>query len=196
MKIGVKVGDVMTRSFVSVSPETSVSECSKIMIANKVGSLIVKTERKLDGIMTEGDMIKAIAGKKDLSKIKAKDVMSTKVVTISPGEDMYVALKKMRGRKIRWLPVVVKGKVIGMLTVKDIIRIEPSLFDIVSEFQPIREEEYKLKAVKERKKRMLEAGEESEEKEEGMCEECDAYGPVQNVDGKMLCEECAEEKSE
>ena len=66
MKIGVKVGDVMTRSFVSVSPETSVSECSKIMIANKVGSLIVKTERKLDGIMTEGDLIKAIAGKKDL----------------------------------------------------------------------------------------------------------------------------------
>ena len=193
MKIGVKVGDVMTRNFISVNPEMTVSECSKIMISNKVGPLIVKSGSKLDGIMTEGDVIKAIALKKDLSKVKAKDVMSKKVVTISPGEDMYEALKRMRGKKIRWLPVAVNGKVIGMLTVKDIIRIEPSLFDIVSEFQPIREEEYKLKAVKERKKRMLASGEEREKKEDGMCEECDAYAPLQNVDGKMLCENCKDE---
>ena len=190
MKIGVKVGDVMTRQFVSVSPDIPISECSRIMIANKVGSLIIKSaQQKLEGILTEGDIIKSIANSKNLDKIKAKDIMSKKVVTISPSEDMYQALKKMRGKKIRWLPVVANNKVIGMLTVKDILRIEPSLFDIVSEFQPIREEAEKLKAIKERKKRIIEAGKE-ETSDEGPCEECETYGPLSKVDGKMLCESC------
>jgi CBS domain-containing protein len=192
MKIGVKVGDVMTREFISVSPDTPVSICSKIMIAKKVGSLIVKTGQKLEGIMTEGDIIKAIAKSKNLSKIKARDIMTKKVVTIGPSEDMYEALKKMRGKKIRWLPVTVKGNVIGMLTVKDILRIEPSLFDIVSEFTPIKEEEEKFKAIALRKKRKAEAEGELWSKE-GECEECGAYGVLYNVDGKLICEECKDE---
>jgi len=193
MKIGVKVGDVMTRNFVAVSPEISISECSKIMIANKVGSLIVKSAKQiLEGILTEGDIISVIAKSKNLEKIKAKDVMTKKVLTISPSEDMYEALKKMRGKKIRWLPVVIKDRVIGMLTVKDIIKIEPSLFDIVAEFQPIREEQEKLKAIKQRKKRMLEVGEE-EKGDEGQCEECGNYGPIYKVDGKTICESCKDE---
>jgi len=196
MKIGVKVGDIMTRNFVSVAPEISIAECSKIMIANKVGSLIIKSaQQRLEGILTEGDIIGVIAKSKNLEKIKAKDVMTRKVATITPSEDMYEALKKMRGKKIRWLPVVIKEKVIGMLTVKDIIRIEPSLFDIVSEFQPIREESEKLKAIKERKKRMLEAGGE-DESEEGQCEECGNYGSIYKVDGKNLCESCKDEIQE
>jgi len=100
MKIGVKVGDVMTREFVFVSPNATVAECSKVMIAKKVGSLIVKSDHQLEGILTEGDVIKAIAKSKNLSKIKAKDVMSKKVLTVSPSADMYEALKKMRGKKI------------------------------------------------------------------------------------------------
>ena len=193
MKIGVKVGDVMTRKFISVNPEMTVSECSKIMISNKVGSLIVKSDGKLEGIMTEGDAIKAIALKKDLSKVKAKDIMTKKVVTINPSADMYDALKKMRGKKIRWLPVTVKNKVIGMLTVKDILRVEPSLFDIVSEFTPIREEAEKLKIISMRKKRKSEAEGEIWSKE-GECEECGSYNVLYNIDGRFICEECKEEE--
>jgi CBS domain-containing protein len=193
MKIGVKVGDVMTRNFISVNPEMTVSECSKIMISNKVGSLIVKSDGRLEGIMTEGDVIKAIALKKDLSKVKAKDIMTTKVVTINPSADMYEALKKMRGKKIRWLPVTVKNKVIGMLTVKDILRIEPSLFDIVSEFTTIREETEKLKTISMRKKRKSEAEGEIWSKE-GECEECGSYNVLYNIDGRFICEDCKDEE--
>jgi len=193
MKIGVKVGDVMTREFVSVSPEMPITECSKIMISKKVGSLIVKTGQKLDGILTEGDVIKAIAKSKNLSKVSARDVMTKKVVSVSPSEDMYTALNKMRGKKIRWLPVTVKGHVIGMLTVKDILRIEPGLFDIVSEFTPIKEESEKLKAIALRKKRRAEAEGEVWSKE-GECEECNAYGVLYNIDGRMVCEDCKDEE--
>ena len=151
MKTGIKTGDIMTRIFVSILPNTTVSQCSKEMLSKKVGSLIVKDGQKLLGILTEGDIIKAIAKRKDLTKIKAKEVMTKKVVTVSPNEDLYVALKKMKGKKIRWLPVVVKGRVIGLITIKDIIVLEPKLFDIVAEFTPIREEAKKIKLIKARK---------------------------------------------
>jgi len=192
MKIGIKVGDIMTRQFVFVSPETSISECSKIMISKKVGSLIVKTGQKLEGILTEGDIIRAIARTKNLSGIKAKEVMTRKVYSIGPSEDIYSALEIMKKKEIRWLPVTVKGRVIGLLTIKDILKIEPSLFDIVSEFTPIKEEREKFNAINLRKKAKTEASGEVWVRE-GECEKCGAYGVLYKIDGEMLCEECKDE---
>ncbi len=189
MKVGIKAGDVMTRTFVSVSPETSAAQCAKEMIQKKVGSLIVKENQNLVGILTEGDIIRSIAKKKDLSKIKAKEVMTRKVVTISPNEDIYQALTKMKGKKIRWLPVTVQGRVIGMITVKDIVVIEPELYDIVAEFTPIKEEEKKLRMIEMRKKKKaLEMGEVWAK--EGECQECGAYGVLYKFDGRLICEDC------
>jgi len=195
MKIGVKVGDVMTRSFISVSPEMSVAQCAKEMISKRVGSLIVKDNQHLRGIITEGDIIKEIAGKKNLSQVKAKEIMTRSVVSVSPSEDIYNALTKMRGKKVRWLPVTVKGRVIGMLTIKDILRIEPSLFEIVKEFTPIKEEAEKMKAIGLRKKRAALASGELWSKE-GECEECGAFGILYNLDGRMICEDCKDEESD
>jgi CBS domain-containing protein len=193
MKIGVKVGDVMTREFVAVSPETTAAQCAKEMMAKHVGSLIVKDGQSLKGIITEGDIIKAIASKKNLSQIKAEDVMTKSVISVGPSEDMYDALIKMRGKKVRWLPVTVKGRVIGMLTVKDILRVEPSLFEIVRGFTPIKEEKEKFLAIKSRKKRDSLARGDIWTKE-GECEECGSFGLLYSIDGKLVCEECKDEE--
>ena len=193
MKIGVKIGDVMTRTFVSVAPNATVSQCSKEMISKGVGSLIVKEGQKLMGILTEGDIIRAIGKKKDLTKIKASEIMTRKVTTVGPNDDMYEALNKMKAKKVRWLPVTIKGRVIGLLTIKDVLVIEPSLFDIVSEFTPIKEEEKKLKLVEMRKKqKTLEMGEVWVK--EGECQECEAYGVLYSKDGRLICEACKEEE--
>lgn len=193
MKIGVKVGDVMTREFVSVSSDLPVSLCAREMMAKHVGSLIVKDNQNLKGIITEGDVIKAIAQKKNLSKIKAKDIMTKSVISIGPSEDMYDALIKMRGKRVRWLPVTVKGRVIGMITVKDILRIEPSLFEIVKEFTPIKEEEEKYAAIKARKRRDSLARGDIWARE-GECDECGSFGLLYNVEGRLLCEDCKNEE--
>ena len=67
----IKVGDFMTRDFVSTSSDTNLKECAKIMIKKKVGSIIITKEGRLDGILTEKDIIYAIVKKseKDLGKI-------------------------------------------------------------------------------------------------------------------------------
>ncbi len=193
MEVGIKVGDVMTREFVSVKPNISIVECAKEMIKNKVGSLIIKENHRLHGILTEGDIIRAIAKGMNLSTTKAKNIMTTKVVTIKPEKDMYEALVLMKKKKVRWLPVVVKGTAIGMLTAKDILRIEPSLFDTFVETAEIKEEAAKLRAAKigrgEAKERAALAAGVAWIKE-GDCQECGAYGILYNIDGMLLCEDC------
>ena len=71
MDTGIKVGDLMTRNFIHVAPETNLRQCAKTMIKKRVGSLIIKDGDKLKGILTEKDIIWAIVkkSKKDLNKV-------------------------------------------------------------------------------------------------------------------------------
>lgn len=181
MKIGVKVGDIMTRNFISVKPDTSILDCAKKMVKKRVGSLVLKEDNKLRGIITEGDIIWAMTKKsrKDLESIKASTIAPKKLVTIKPSADLYQALQKMKRTKYRWLPVTTKGNIIGFLTLKDILRIEPGLFDTASEIMQIREESRKL----ERRKAGVSF-------KEGICEECGNFDLLYKVDSRAICEDC------
>lgn len=181
MKTGVRVGDIMTRNFFSVKPETSILDCAKNMVKKRVGSLILKEGDELKGIITEGDIIWAMTKKpaKELSKIKASEIAPKKLITISPSADLYQALQKMKKTKYRWLPVTLNRNIIGFLTLKDVLRIEPGLFETVSEIMQIREESEKLKRRK--------AGEIFKE---GSCEDCGRFGLLYKLDNRMICEEC------
>ncbi|MBU2576460.1 MAG: CBS domain-containing protein, partial [Nanoarchaeota archaeon] len=163
MDTGIKVGDLMTRNFIHVSPETDLKTCAKTMVKKRVGSLIIKDGDKLKGILTEKDIIWAVVkkSKKDLKNIKAKDLMKRKVVTIKPGADITDAMTKFRKKKLRRLPVVENGKLIGFLTTNDILRIDPGLYQSIAETVKIREETEKLK------RSSIEAPRKS-----GICEEC------------------------
>lgn len=181
MKIGVKVGDIMTRNFISVKPSTSILECAKKMVRKRVGSLILKENNKLKGIITEGDVIWAMIKKsrKELDKIEASEIAPKKLVTIKPSADLFQALQKMKKTKYRWLPVTINKNIIGFLTLKDVLRIEPSLFETASEIMQIREESEKLKRRK--------AGKTFKE---GLCEECGNFSMLYRVDNRMICESC------
>ncbi len=185
MKIGIKVGDIMTRDFISVKPDTSIKDCAKMMIKKRVGSLVLQENNRLKGLITERDIIWAITKKSidELKNIKAKDLAKKKITTIKPSADLYEALTKMKKSKYRWLPVIVKKNVVGFLTLKDILRIEPSLFEIAHSqgvFQ-IREEEEKLRRKEFRRKETL---------KEGVCEECGNFDFLYEQDGKLICEGC------
>ncbi len=183
MNLGIKVGDIMTRSFISVKPDVSLLDCAKKMVKKRVGSLILEENGQLKGIITEGDIIWAMTKKsrRDLEKIKASQIAPKKLVTIKPSADLYQALQKMKKTKYRWLPVTINKNIIGFLTLKDILRIEPGLFDVASEIMQIREEQDKLKRVKS-----------GEKFTEGVCEECGNFSILYKVDARAICEECRE----
>ena len=181
MDTGIKVGDLMTRNFIHVSPETDLKICARTMVKKRVGSLIIKDGDKLKGILTEKDIIWAVVkkSKEGLKDIQAKDLMKRKVITIKPGADITDALTKLKKKKVRRLPVVENGKLIGLLTQKDILRIDPGLFQTIAETVKIREETEKLKRSN------IEAPRKS-----GICEECGEFDLLYHDEAQWLCDIC------
>jgi len=181
MDTGIKVGDLMTRNFVFVDPTTNLKDCAKTMVKKRVGSLIIKEGDKLKGILTEKDILWAIVKKstKDLENILVKDLMKRKIVTIKPSADITDAMTKFRKKKIRRLPVVENGKLIGFLTINDVIKIDPGLYQSIAETVKIREETEKLKRKDIKAPRKT-----------GSCEECGDYDLPYKDDSQWLCDTC------
>ncbi|MBD3202943.1 CBS domain-containing protein [Candidatus Woesearchaeota archaeon] len=178
MKTGLKVIDAMTQEIISVDPDTSVKRCAEIMKKHHVGSVIVKENNNLLGIISEQDLVyKVIAKDKDTNEILAKDIMTDEPVTISPGKDIYDALVRMRDKNVRRLPVLDNGELIGFLTSKDVLKIEPQLFEILVDKIQLREEAKKPISTT--------------EITEGLCEECGEYTEyLYEQDNTFLCENC------
>ena len=182
MKIGIRVGDIMTRNFISISPEVSLRKAVKLMVKKRISSLILKEGGILKGILTQKDILWALTKKENLKGIKAKDVCTKKITTIRPSADIYDALKLMKKRKFRRLPVVIKKRLVGYLTLKDILKIEPELFEIVKENYAIKEHKEKIKRK-----------ETEQSLDEGLCEECGNFDILYNIDGRLICESCRDE---
>ncbi|MFC1768781.1 cyclic nucleotide-binding/CBS domain-containing protein [Nanoarchaeota archaeon] len=143
METGIKVIDAMTKQPVYISPDVTLGECSSLMAEEHVGALVVKGKDIL-GLISEQDIVRKVIAKgfNPLEK-KVKDYTETALVTIEPDADIFEALLKMKEENIRHLPVLENGKLVGLLTLKDILKIEPQLFDLLVEKFNIREAERK-----------------------------------------------------
>lgn len=144
MKTGYKVMDAMTTKPVSINQDITLLDCARTMDEKHVGAVVVKDNEQSVGIVTEQDIVRKVVAKgiNPLTE-KAIDYMEKDLVTVSPDKDIYDALILMRDNNIRHLPVVEDNKMVGLLTIKDILKIEPQLFDIIVEKFELREESRK-----------------------------------------------------
>lgn len=176
MKTGLKVIEAMTKRPVIVSPDTTLLDCAKLMLKRKVGSIIVKSNKKVLGILTEKDILRKVVAKNlDTKKIPVSQVMTKRLCTISPHEDIYDAMYLMSRYNVRRLPVVKNKEMIGFLTHNDILKIQPDLFEIFSEKIKLREERYKPIG---------------RDYLEGPCANCGSYGQLFKRRKKFVCEAC------
>lgn len=112
-----------------VDPDISIIEAAKIMKLRKIGSVLVKKSADVDisddkkyfGIVTERDIVGVVALNKDLRVTKLHHIMNS-VITIDHTKDIEEATRLMVKNKIRRLPVTKDGEIIGIITMKDIIR--------------------------------------------------------------------------
>jgi CBS domain-containing protein len=113
----------MIKEVITIDEGESVAKACEIMGEKHIGSLIVSSHGKPIGIFTERDLLSKIILKRlKLDEIKVKDYMSTPLTVISPEFDLKEAARIMSQLKIRRLPVIEGGKLVGILTSADIIR--------------------------------------------------------------------------
>src|SRR5437899_3793508 len=116
-----KVREIMTRNVVSGQPESSLEEIAVMMRDNDTGVIPIVERTKLLGVVTDRDIVlRCIAEGKDPVEAKAEDILSEDLQTIEPDGDIDEAADLMSEHQIRRLPVVEKGKLVGMVSLGDI----------------------------------------------------------------------------
>lgn len=105
-----------------VTPESTVYDAIKIMAEKNVGSLLVMSGDSLVGIFTERDYTRKIALMGKTSKdTRIKEVLSGKVICVKPGDSVEECMRLMTEHRIRHLPVADEGKVLGVISIGDLV---------------------------------------------------------------------------
>src|ERR687895_288377 len=114
------VGDVMTRSVLSVDLPTTVAEAATIMGERRAGSALVMDGDSLLGIFTERDIVKALGQHFDAAGHAVSEWMTAEPMTVPPDTTVDDALRTMLDRGFRHLPVVEGERVVGVVSMRDL----------------------------------------------------------------------------
>ena len=107
---------------VKVTPELSVLEAIKVLASENVGAAIVMSGEKLAGIMSERDYTRKVILKgRSSDTTRVQDIMTSQVIVVNPRTKTRECMALMTERSIRHLPVVDDGRVIGMVSIRDIV---------------------------------------------------------------------------
>lgn len=119
--------DFKYRTVVTVRPNETIAAAIEKLVEHDRGSLPVCSNKgKLVGIITERDIVRKVFARKGASaqKTEIKEVMSTPVIIGSPDDDANYAISVMKEKRIRHLPIVDNGNIIGMITMRDLLGVQ------------------------------------------------------------------------
>jgi len=118
------IREVLTgKALVTLPSSATVMEAAQVMGQARIGAMLIVDEHGgAAGVFTERDlMLRVIVAGKDPDKVLLSDVMTTDVFTVSPERRINQVWREMQARHIRHLPVVENDKVIGMLSLRDLL---------------------------------------------------------------------------
>ena len=118
----IKVSDAMVKKVLTIDSDESIEDAVKIMSKKHVGSLIVTKRGKPAAIFTERDLLTRVLGKGVSTKKKVGKYSSSPLTVISPDMDLKDAARAMAQLRIRRLPVLKNGKLVGVVTSADIVK--------------------------------------------------------------------------
>jgi CBS domain-containing protein len=176
------VKDAMTSPVLTVDEKVTVDKVAQLMDKHGFGCIIVTgKDGKAVGVITEKDLVSRVLAKNVMpSKVKAKKIMSTPLITISPDLTLSEAARTMSRLNVRRLGVMYKGNLVGIISSKDIVSITPELLDTITE---------KARIEKESEEETTESAPLA-----GYCDRCGAWSDaLKEIEGQFLCEDCRTE---
>lgn len=123
------VREVMNKNVITVKPDFILNKAAEIMSNYHIGSLVVLENNKLAGILTERNVLVAVAEGRNPELTTVEEVMTKKVIAVEPSKTIEDAVALMKEHNIKKLPVVDDGKLVGIITASDIIVVEPKLIE-------------------------------------------------------------------
>ncbi len=115
------VADVMTRNPVTIERDESAAEAARLMARGDMGDVIVTDNGTVSGIVTDRDIaIRLVAEDKDPRTPVAEIISDSELVTATPDMPLDQAIRLMRSRAVRRLPVVQQGRAVGVLSLGDL----------------------------------------------------------------------------
>jgi IMP dehydrogenase len=110
------------RGVISVRPEQSVLEAIKLLASENVGAAIVMTGDRLAGILSERDYTRKVILKgRSSDTTRVEEIMTANVIVVSPRTKARECMALMTEKNIRHLPVMDEGRVVGMVSIRDIV---------------------------------------------------------------------------
>ena len=176
------VKDIMSSPVVTLKEDATSNKVANIMDENDLGCVIVTNKAgKPVGIITERDLVIRVLAKNLVpDAVKAKEIMTSPLVTIEPEATISEAARRMSRLDIRRLGVVYKGNLVGLISSRDILGVMPELIEIIQE------------------RTRIEGAAEAEETAEaegtplsGYCDRCGVFSEnLKDINGQNLCEDC------
>jgi CBS domain-containing protein len=116
-----RIADVMRDEFITVAPEDTLGEVARKMVDKNMGAVIVKDYGRLIGILTERDMLKAMAARVHTSEARVRQWMTPDPITITPDVALDEAAQIMLDNGFRHLPVMEGSTVVGYVSLRRVV---------------------------------------------------------------------------
>lgn len=113
--------------FIAVNSSATVGAAVNKMVDRNIGAVLVMEEDKLVGMFTERDVLRGLVDKgESINKINVRDVMTKDVMIAEPDDELNYAMTVMINKNIRHLPVIEKGKVVTVVSIRDLVKAQIS----------------------------------------------------------------------
>jgi len=178
------VRDIMSVNVVTMPPEASILEVSRLMAKLDLGSIVIIDKERPVGIITEADIVRRVISKElDAKTTKAKDIMSSPLFNVTPDTQLTSAMRIMARNNIRRVVVLKKESLAGIITSRDILRWSPELIDVLVESLKLKNDHDDSSEELEGDDDILENG--------GICDSCGEFSnDLVFEDGRYLCDSC------
>lgn len=142
-----KVNDILKRGLVTVDINTSIYDVANVMKKHNIGFLPVTSNNKIMGVITDRDIVINCVANNCENDSKIEDYINKNIISIDISEDVKDALKLMKDNKIKRLIVVNKEKIVGVLSLSDIIESdEDGVLDTIKTIWKIQDKDRNLDA--------------------------------------------------
>jgi signal-transduction protein with cAMP-binding, CBS, and nucleotidyltransferase domain len=170
------VREIMNSPVITAHPEEDVRTVAEKMSRARVGSVVIVDQDLPLGIVTDGDIVSKVVSTNSMpSEKKVREIMTAPLRMIESEKEIIEAAREMRSARIKRLGVSYKRKLVGMISMSDILSVTPELFEIISE-------KTRIVTSPDMKQPSYLAG---------FCDQCNQWSDgLFEIDDRFLCEEC------